>query len=145
MPEVKIAVGFEDLRRCYPVMRQLRPHLSEQQFVEQAVRQNQRYGYTVAFIEDGGQVVAVAGFRVSECLCDGNFMYVDDLVTDEHHRSRGHGDRLFDWLVGRAAEEGCQEIGLESGVQRFEAHRFYLRKRMRISSHHFSLPLRHRP
>ncbi|MGZ5001726.1 MAG: GNAT family N-acetyltransferase, partial [Chthoniobacterales bacterium] len=30
---------------------------------------------------------------------------------------------------------------LDSGVQRFDAHRFYLMKRMKISSHHFSLEL----
>jgi hypothetical protein len=31
---------------------------------------------------------------------------------------------------------------LDSGVQRFGAHRFYLRRRMDITSHHFALDLR---
>jgi hypothetical protein len=30
---------------------------------------------------------------------------------------------------------------LDSGTQRVEAHRFYLRKRMKISAFHFALPL----
>jgi hypothetical protein len=31
---------------------------------------------------------------------------------------------------------------LDSGVQRFGAHRFYLRRRMNITSHHFAIDLR---
>jgi GNAT superfamily N-acetyltransferase len=93
-------------------------------------------------LEDEGEVRAVAGFRVSECLCDGRFLYVDDLVTDHAHRSKGYGDRLFNWLVANARHEQCAELGLESGVQRYDAHRFYLRHQMRISSYHLSLNLR---
>jgi hypothetical protein len=33
-------------------------------------------------------------------------------------------------------------LHLDSGVRRFDAHRFYLNKRMNISSHHFSMVLR---
>lgn len=58
-------------------------------------------------------------------------------MTDSAVRSRGHGDRLFDWLVAHA----CVHFSLDSGTQRVDAHRFYLRKRMRISCFHFELPL----
>lgn len=137
--EIRIADTEKDLRRCFPVMAQLRQHLTEDEFVVRARRQSEHYGYIVAFVEDQEQVRAVAGFRFSECLFSGRFLYVDDLVTDGAHRSHGYGDSLFDWIVKRAREEGCAEVELESGVQRHDAHRFYLRKRMRISSYHFSL------
>jgi hypothetical protein len=45
-------------------------------------------------------------------------------------------------LLARARAEGCAEFHLDSGVEKFGAHRFYLRNRMNISSHHFSLKLR---
>jgi hypothetical protein len=32
-------------------------------------------------------------------------------------------------------------LDLDSGVTRFDAHRFYLRERMHIQSHHFALAL----
>jgi len=83
----------------------------------------------------------VAGFRMSESLFAGRFCYVDDLVTDGSGRSLGYGGALFDWLVAEARAEGCGKLELDSGVQRFAAHRFYLTKRMIISSHHFSLEL----
>ncbi len=132
--------------RCFATMRELRPHLTDEAaFVAQVKRQGSE-GYKLAFIEADGEVRAVAGYRVSEKLSAGKFLYVDDLVSREADRSRGYGGRLFDWLVARAHEEGCARLHLDSGVQRHGAHRFYLRKGMNIDSHHFDLPLdAHRP
>jgi GNAT superfamily N-acetyltransferase len=130
-----------EILRCFPVMRQLRTHFeNEQKFVEQVERQRAD-GYRVAFLEDANGVRAVAGFRMSESLFAGRFCYVDDLITDETGRSSGYGGALFDWLVAEARTAGCGKLELDSGVQRFAAHRFYLTKRMIISSHHFSLEL----
>jgi GNAT superfamily N-acetyltransferase len=98
-------------------------------------------GYGLAYVEDGGEVKAVAGFRVSECLAWGKFLYVDDLVSKEGERSKGYGGELFDWLVGYARQQGCEQFHLDSGVQRFAAHRFYLNRRMSIEAHHFGLKL----
>ena len=85
--------------------------------------------------------MAVAGYRISECLSWGKFLYVDDLVTRETDRSKGYGATLFDWLIGQAVKEGCVQFHLDSGVQRFGAHRFYLAKRLDITCHHFALKL----
>jgi hypothetical protein len=45
------------------------------------------------------------------------------------------------FLVEAARENGCAELHLESGVQRFGAHRFYLANRMDITCHHFGMKL----
>lgn len=68
-------------------------------------------------------------------------MYVDDLIVDQAQRSLGAGYLLIDWLKNYARQNNCQQLHLDSGVQRFDAHRFYLRERFRISSHHFCLDL----
>jgi len=134
------ATAVEDIARCFPVMRELRPHFELAVFIPQVQRQ-QRDGYRVAFVEADGVVEACAGFRLSENLAWGRFLYVDDLVTAESARSRGHGARLMEWLIEQARSAGCAQLHLDSGVQRFAAHRFYLRERMEITSHHFGLKL----
>ena len=134
------ATDAESVARCFPVMSQLRPHIAESDFVPRVQRQ-QREGYRLAYLESDSQVRAVAGYRLEERLVSGRMCYVDDLVTDEHHRSCGFGRALFEWLVERARDAGCETFELDSGVQRFDAHRFYLTHRMRISSHHFSMSL----
>jgi GNAT superfamily N-acetyltransferase len=122
---------------------ELREHVSEDLFLEQVARQ-QIMGYALAYVEDEGLIRAVAGYRIGECLSWGRFFYVDDLCTARDSRSLGYGGALFDWLVDLARRERCDQFHLDSGVQRFGAHRFYLRKRMDITSHHFALKLKER-
>jgi GNAT superfamily N-acetyltransferase len=62
-------------------------------------------------------------------------------MTAEDIRSKGHGKQILGWLVRAAWEEGCRSVELDSGVTRHEAHRFYLREGMKISSYHFSKAL----
>jgi GNAT superfamily N-acetyltransferase len=138
---IALAVGDEEIGDCYDVMAELRPHVSAEEFVPRVRRQMETDGYKLAYLRDG-EVKAVAGFRVSECLAWGRFVYVDDLVSKDGERSKGYGGQLFDWLVEYARGEGCDQFHLDSGVQRFAAHRFYLTKRMYIEAHHFGLKLK---
>jgi GNAT superfamily N-acetyltransferase len=142
MGKIQLAETDTQIRECYAVIAQLRPHLSDEQFVVQVKRQQEQHGYRLAALHNGDRVVAVAGFRIAEFLAWGKVLYVDDLVTDSNARSQGHGDKLFEWLVTHAKEHGCDQLHLDSGVQRFGAHRFYLRRRMDITSHHFAIDLR---
>lgn len=137
---IYVAKSIKDIGDCYLVMVQLRTSLSKDEYIERVKRQ-QKDGYKLAFVLDKGKVVSVAGFRILENLAHGKFLYIDDLVTDNNNRSKGYGDKLFDFLVEYAKKQMCKAVHLDSGVQRFDAHRFYFRKRMTISSHHFNLVL----
>ncbi len=137
---IALAESDTDILRCFPVMLQLRPHLVEAEFVTR-VRRMQAQGFHLARLEEAGAVRAVAGYRYHEKLFSGSTLYVDDLVSDPAHRSRGHGARLLTWLIAEARKHRCDLFELDSGVQRFDAHRFYFRERMKISSYHFTLPL----
>ncbi len=138
--EIRLAATEAEIARCHPVMVQLRPHLALPDFVAQVQRQ-QAADYHLAYVEDEGAVRAVAGFRYQEMLVRGLLLYVDDLVTDGTARSHGYGGQLLDWLAEQARARGCTHLELDSGVQRFDAHRFYFRKRMHITSYHFLLAL----
>lgn len=137
---VSLARNDQEIQSCFDVMVALRPHLKRDEFVSRVRRQQQESGYALASVT-AGEIKAVAGFRISECLAWGKFLYVDDLVTGTSDRSQGYGGILFDWLVAYARAAGCDEFHLDSGVQRFDAHRFYLKKRMAIQAHHFGLTL----
>jgi GNAT superfamily N-acetyltransferase len=129
-----------EIQSCYPVMAELRPHVQPDEFLRRVKRQAEIADYKLACLIDE-EVKAVAGFRISECLAWGKFLYVDDLVAKSGDRAKGYGGALFDWIVEYAQEESCDQFHLDSGVQRFAAHRFYLNKRMIIDCHHFALRL----
>jgi len=140
MPAIALAQTDAEIARCFPVMQQLRPHLVEAEFVA-TVRKQQAGGYLLAYVEKDAAVVALAGFRLLDNLVGGRVLYVDDLVTSDAHRSSGLGTTMFDWLTSRAREEGCTYLELDCGVQRFDAHRFYMKNRMAITAHHLAFRL----
>jgi GNAT superfamily N-acetyltransferase len=131
----------EAIAGCYPVLVQLRPHLRAEDFVAR-IRQQMQEGYRLVGLRVDGRVQAVAGFRVLNTLSVGRQLYVDDLVTAEASRSRGYGAALLGWLVERAREQGCEQLQLDSGVQRCRAHRFYFAQGLHIVYYHFAMDLR---
>lgn len=135
---VALAESEADLRRVSAVLRQLRDSFDERTLIRQ-IKTQQREGYRIAYVESGGDVLCVAGFVVATKLAWGRHIYVDDLVTAETRRSEGAGAVMIEWLKAHARELGCDQLHLDSGVQRFGAHRFYLRHEFVISSHHFSI------
>lgn len=135
---IRIASSDEDLARISGVLLELRPAFTAETLVAQ-IREQQRDGYTVAFLERDGEVLCVAGFVIGTKLAWSRHLYVDDLVTAKNARSTGAGASMIRWLKAHALESGCSQLHLDSGVQRFGAHRFYLREGFDIASHHFSI------
>jgi GNAT superfamily N-acetyltransferase len=133
----------EAILACYDVMAELRPHVAREEFLA-TVRAMQKDGLKLACMREDGRVVAVAGYRLSTNLFCGRHLYVDDLVTADTERSKGHGKALLAWLRGVAVESGCDVFHLDSGVQRKRAHQFYLREGLELSSYHFSERLKPR-
>ncbi len=129
---------------AYTTLLELRPHLSSRdEFVEQVNSKQRSEGYRiVGSFEDGmDEPVAIAGFRTGHNLAWGYYLYVDDLVTQTNFRGHGHAAQLMQWIYNLAGQLGCNQVHLDSGVHRYDAHRFYLNQRMRISSHHFGREL----
>ena len=133
----------EDIVACYAVMAELRPHITREHFLA-TVRAMQKDGLKLACIRNAGKVVAVAGYRLSTNLFCGRHMYVDDLVTADAERSKGHGKVLLAWLRALAVAEDCEVFHLDSGVQRKRAHQFYLREGLELAGYHFSERLKSR-
>ncbi|MEQ1560343.1 MAG: GNAT family N-acetyltransferase [Methyloglobulus sp.] len=134
---IKIATTDDEIKSTFAVMHQLRPHLVDEDYVSLIKRLQTKANYTLVFLTSSDTPKAAMGFRVSESLVGGQYLYIDDLVTDENARSLGYGKILLDWATEYARESGCKELHLDSGVQRHDAHRFYLRERMDIVFYHF--------
>ncbi|MGQ9867084.1 MAG: GNAT family N-acetyltransferase [Pseudanabaenaceae cyanobacterium] len=141
MTFIAIAVSDAEIESCYGVIKELRPHLDRKDFVKCVRQMEQNYGYKLAYLIDLTKIKSVAGFRLAENLAWGKYLYIDDLVTLASDRTKGYGTALFQWLVDHARLHACGQIHLDSGVQRFDAHRFCTGQGMGITSHHFAMRL----
>jgi GNAT superfamily N-acetyltransferase len=137
---VELSPGDARLEALYPVMRELRTELSDDELAERYAAGHVD-GYRLAGLFDGDECRAAAGYRVVTNFVNGKHMYVDDLVTADQWRSHGYGRLLNKYLVELARNEGCTSVQLDSAVHRRKAHRFYFRERYSISSFHFVRPL----
>jgi ribosomal protein S18 acetylase RimI-like enzyme len=137
-----LPVDDEDgVRRCYPVMVQLRPHLGcADEFVARWRRQVAD-GYRLLALFDGPRALALAGYRVQENLVHGRFLYVDDLVTDEALRGGGHGERLMTHLQQEARALGCRKVVLDTPLANSLGQRFYFRNGLLATALRFNMAI----
>jgi GNAT superfamily N-acetyltransferase len=135
---VQIADHEETIRACWPVFRELRPHIgSPEEFVARC-RQQEAEGYRIAYVADGPNVVAAAGFRFLHTLAWGKVLYIDDLVAAERVQGTGLGVLLLDYLQREARERGCDAVHLDTGFHRKRAHRTYLRSGFEHEAFHMA-------
>lgn len=137
--EIQKASTDEQIRSCYRVMRQLRPHLTDEQAFVKQVQRQMAEGYQLVYLQDRGEVRALAGFRFLEFLAWGKVLYIDDLVTDSETRRSGHAGKLLKWIIEQGKKARCDQVHLDSGPQRHDAHRLYLNHGFKIIGHHFAL------
>jgi GNAT superfamily N-acetyltransferase len=129
---------------AYEALRELReglPVVSSPERFAQWIDERQRpQGYRLvgSFVAGREAAVAAAGFRRVTALYWSDAVYIDDLITLADFRGMGHADALMRWLMAEARRLGCEQLHLDSGTQRHDAHRFYLKHRFSIRSLHFS-------
>lgn len=116
-----------EFRAAFPLMHELRPHLTPDSFLE-ITGEMVWDGYRLFGGYEEGKLVALAGVAICLNLYHGRHLWVYDLVTTASARSRGHGRQMLEWLENLAREEKCERLALCSGVQRTDAHRFYEEK-----------------
>jgi GNAT superfamily N-acetyltransferase len=128
-------VARDWLRKAQYVHRQLRTALPAE--YEEKMRRVFAGGGRMCVAVERDEVAGVAVYRTHENTWAGRQLYVDDLVTDEARRSKGVGRALLGHLEAKARAGGLQTLCLDSGTQRHEAHRFYFREGMVVTSFHF--------
>ncbi len=114
-----------DLERCYPVMKELRTHLSFEDYISIYDESHKTNGYEIVAIEDHSQIVAVMGYRFLSDYVRGKHVYVDDLVSRENVRSQGLGAELLKYAEKVAKESGCKTLRLCTGIENERGVKFY--------------------
>ncbi len=141
MATIKYLHTDDEILKCWDAAFALRPHLQKEHFLLQVHEQMQDDGYQMlgVIVEENGKevVAAFCGFRYMTKLSAGPFIYIDDLSTLPAYRGKGYGGMLLDFVHELAKKSGRKKVELDSGHQRFTAHRLYLNKGYNMTAHHF--------
>ncbi len=135
---VTLAQTTQEIAGCFAAIQELRPRLKDKEAFVSQIKRQIKEGYALVYVQEGSETAACMGFRMFETLAWGKIMYIDDLVTRDRSRKKGYAETLIAYAVDRARLEGCQEIHLDSGHHRHDAHRFYLNQNFTLYCHHFA-------
>lgn len=116
-----------DLKRCFPLIKELRTHLSWEDFSSIYKDTHDHAGYEIVAVEEDGQILALMGYRFLSDFIRGKHIYVDDLVTTEKSRSKGLGADLLRYAEDLAKRTGCKSLRLCTGIENEQGVKFYER------------------
>jgi ribosomal protein S18 acetylase RimI-like enzyme len=97
----------------FPIIVQLRPHLTEAEFLRQ-VRQQSHGGYELVGAFRARRIVGVLGIRPVHTLARGPHLHVDDIIIDEEERRTGGGRALMDYAEADARARGMVTVFLDA-------------------------------
>lgn len=130
-----------EIAACFPVMRELRPHLTSPEELCSRVRRQIQAGYRILAAWRGEEAVGLAGYRPQENLIRGPFCYVDDLVTRADLRGSGLGARLLTAVGEEAKARGLPYLVLDTDLSNGLGQRFYFRFGMLPAALRFAMKL----
>jgi GNAT superfamily N-acetyltransferase len=131
----------DDLLGCFPVIAQLRDDLGDEVHWLRRVIAMKADGYRILAACAERQVVALAGYRVSESLRHGRFLQVDDLVTRRERRGEGIGGALIDELEAIGRDECCGRLVFAAPAGHAAIYRFLEREGLRRDTVGYAKPL----
>jgi GNAT superfamily N-acetyltransferase len=139
--EIRHIESDVEVEASFPVMKELRPHLSDRAAYGAQIAQQRAQGYRLLAAWRDGAIVGLAGYRLQDNLLYGRFIYVDDLVvTASLHRS-GFGECLLQAARQQAVALHCKHFVLDTGLHMALAQRFYFRQGLLAKGMHFVEPL----
>jgi GNAT superfamily N-acetyltransferase len=140
--ELRHAETDREIIACFPVMRQLRPHLADEAELLERVRRQEAERYRLLAAWRDGKAIGAAGYRMQENLIRGQFVYVDDLVVHESARRSRIGALLLDEVARLAKEAGIGWLTLDTALDNALGQRFYFRWGLLSTALHFGKSLK---
>jgi GNAT superfamily N-acetyltransferase len=121
----------DDFDMVLPLLRQLWPDkLLEMEALRRVfARALQEKDVRYICAEIDGVIVGFFSLTQRESLYrQGRLAYLDEMVVEEGHRSKGVGAALLRHAEQLAREAGCNGLSMDSAFHREGAHRFYERE-----------------
>jgi GNAT superfamily N-acetyltransferase len=98
----------------------------------------QASSYDALILKNETECISYISFEfINRYSFNGKFLYIADFVTHDAYRSKGYGKIMLKKIREIAKINHCENIVLESGISRKDAHRFYENNNFAIQSYSF--------
>ena len=124
--KIQTANTQEDLKSFYPLLTELRTHLTYESFLDtyDHAHRNDHYELVGFFEEDN--LIGLLGYRILYDFVRGRHLYIDDLITRETVRSKGLGTKILEFAENKARVEKCTGgLRLCAALENIRGIKFY--------------------
>jgi GNAT superfamily N-acetyltransferase len=123
--DIREAVTQSEWEEVYGLLLELRTDLGKAEF-SGLLQEMRKEGYRVfCLYNEKVELVSLAGVIIRTNFYAKRHVFIYDLVTKSSERSKGYGKKLLQYVEEWGAQQNCESAGLDSGLQRKDAHRFY--------------------
>lgn len=139
--ELRTAQTPADFEAIFPVMHELRPHLSFQDYTQLIEFAAKRDEYQLVGAFQSERCVGAMGMRILFDFVHGKHLYIDDLVTTLAVRSQGIGAKLLAHANAYAKAQNCKLLRLSTGIDNEGGKKFYEREGWKMRSVTYKKPV----
>ena len=127
----------EDLHLVLPFLEKLYEQPPERTILEARLTQmfSQNYECFGIYLDD--KLIGVFGLWFMTRHYAGNSCEADHIYINPEYQRQGLGKKLFGFIEQYAKGKGCDMIELNSYVENFESHKFYMNLGYIIRGYHF--------
>lgn len=105
--KIHIAKTPADLENLYPLLTELRNHLTYESFLETYYNAHKNDQYELVGFYEEENLIGLIGYRVLYDFVRGRHLYIDDLITVDTIRSQGLGGKILEFAEDKARELKC--------------------------------------
>ncbi|MDT0641694.1 GNAT family N-acetyltransferase [Zunongwangia sp. F363] len=127
----------EDIDSIIPFIQKLSKERIPGQVLKQRFTEmfSQNYECFGIYIDD--KMIGVFGLWFMTRHYAGRSCEPDHIIISEEYQNKGIGKQLFEFIYKYAGEKGCETTELNSYVENYRSHKFYMNEGYVIKGYHF--------
>lgn len=120
-----------------PLIQELNNYKHPEAVLKQRFAEMVTQNYECAALFDGDKLVGVAGMWFCTRHYSGRSVELDHVIIADAYRHRGLGKQFMKCIYDYVAQKGYQVVELNTYVQNYRSHKFYMNEGFEILGYHF--------
>ncbi len=127
----------EDMDLVIPLIMELSEYQTEESLLRSRMGEMFEQNYECFAIYLNEEVIGTFGLWFMTRHYAGKSCEVDHVFVKPKYQNRGFGREIFEYIFNYSKEKGCETNELNSYVQNFKSHKFYMNLDYVIKGYHF--------
>ena len=127
----------KDLHKVLPLIMELSEYQTEEQLLKERMTEMFDQNYECFGIYKDEEIIGVFGLWFMTRHYAGKSCEPDHVFILPKYQNKGLGEQVFNFIFEYSKEKGCETSELNSYVQNFKSHKFYMNHGYVIKGYHF--------